>query len=419
MTAQVPPTLAHRMRRMTGRDPDEDERASTPLELLFDLTFVVAVGQAANQFSHLVAEGHVASGLIALTIATFAVTWAWINFSWFASAFDTDDWVFRIVTMVQMVGVCIVALGLPNLFRSIDEGGHVDNRIVVLGYVVMRLAMVFNWVRAGRQAPELRRTCLTYAWAIAIAQAGWIAVAVVDMSLWPTLAVVVVLSVVECLGPWLAEHRGPATPWNAQHIAERYSLFAIIALGEGVVGTVAALSSAQDASGGAIGIDVVLVGSAGIGLTFGMWWTYFLLPSGRVLRARRHLGFPWGYANMALFGAIIATGAGLHVAALTLDGDAQVGPGGTVLSLAAPVGLYMVSVFALSRLLLGRGDAFHVWLLMGTLFVLGSAVWLAGRGAPMPVCLVVVALAPVVTVVGYETVGHRHISEVLVAIAAD
>lgn len=120
-------TLAHRLRRMSGRDPDEHGRASTPLELLFDLTFVVAVGQAANLFAHSVFEGHTWTGLIAFAIAVFAIVWAWINFSWFGSAFDTDDWVFRVVTMVQMVGVCIAALGLPALFHSIDEGGHVDN----------------------------------------------------------------------------------------------------------------------------------------------------------------------------------------------------------------------------------------------------------------------------------------------------
>ena len=146
-------TLAHRLRRMSGRDPDEHGRASTPLELLFDLTFVVAVGQAANLFAHSVFEGHTWTGLIAFAIAVFAIIWAWINFSWFASAFDTDDWVFRVVTMVQMVGVCIAALGLPALFHSIDEGGHVDNRVLVIGYVVMRLAMVSQWLRAARQSP--------------------------------------------------------------------------------------------------------------------------------------------------------------------------------------------------------------------------------------------------------------------------
>ncbi len=392
---------------MTGRDPHESGRASTPLELLFDLTFVVAVGQAANQLAHLVEEGHVGAGVIAFAFATFAVAWAWINFSWFASAFDTDDWVFRVVTMVQMVGVCIVALGLPNLFHSIDEGGHVDSRIVVAGYVVMRLAMVFNWLRAARQAPELRHTCLTYAKAIVIAQVGWIALAVVNLSLWPTLALVAVLNLVEFLGPWVAERSGAPTPWHAHHIAERYGLFAIIALGEGVVGTVAALSSAEEASGG-IGADVVLVGAAGIGLTFGMWWTYFMLPSGEMLHAKRHLGFRWGYGNILLFAAIIATGAGLHVAALGLNGESHLSAVGTVLSVAIPVATYMASVFVLYRILVQHTELFHIWLLLATVAVLAVAVGLAAAGVPVPVCLVVAALAPAVTVVGYETVGHQH-----------
>ena len=73
--------------------------------------------------------------------------------------------------MVQMVGVLILALGLPALFDSIDEGEHVDNGVIVAGYVVMRLAMVSQWLRAARQAPERRRGCLTYV-AYDLARAG-------------------------------------------------------------------------------------------------------------------------------------------------------------------------------------------------------------------------------------------------------
>jgi Bacterial low temperature requirement A protein (LtrA) len=124
---------AHRLRRMTGRDTGEEHRTATPLELLYDLTFVVAFGQAADQFAHLLAEGHVRSGLIAFGFGTFAICWAWINFSWFASAYDTDDWVFRLATMVQMVGVIIVALGLPQMFRAVDEGHSVGNSVAVAG----------------------------------------------------------------------------------------------------------------------------------------------------------------------------------------------------------------------------------------------------------------------------------------------
>ena len=392
---------------MTGRDPDEDGRTSTPLELLFDLTFVVAVGQAANLVAHGIFEGHTAPSLIAFAVAVFAIIWAWINFSWFASAFDTDDWVFRVVTMVQMVGVCIVALGLPNLFRSIDEGGHVNIRLVVVGYVIMRLAMVFQWLRAARQAPEHRASCLTYAGWIAVAQAGWVVLAILNLALLPTLLVIAALNFVEFLGPWRAEHIGHGTPWHVHHIAERYSLFAIIALGEGVVGTVAALASAEEASGG-ITVDVLLVGAAGIGLTFGMWWAYFAIPYGPLLEAHKSRSFGWGYGQVILLGSIIATGAGLHVAALRLEDETHIGSLGAVLSVAIPVNLFILAVFGLYTILTSDVDRHHVWYFVGTIVILAAAAVLAAVGVGMPVCLVVVALSLLVPVVGHESLGHRH-----------
>ena len=156
------PDLHHRVRRMAGRDPHEVHRAATPLELLFDLTFVVAFSQAANELSHYLAEDHLRTAIVGFCFAMFAVCWAWINFSWFASAFDTDDWIYRTATMVQMVGVIVLALGLPAMFASIDQGDTVDNRVMVLGYIVMRVAMVFQWARAAQQDPARRPACLTF-----------------------------------------------------------------------------------------------------------------------------------------------------------------------------------------------------------------------------------------------------------------
>jgi low temperature requirement protein LtrA len=146
---------------MGGRDPAESHRAATPLELLFDLTFVVAFGMAADELAHHLADDHVRAGLIGFGFGTFAITWAWTDFSWFASAYDTDDWVFRLTTMVQMVGVIVLALGPPDMFESIDEGATVDNRVMVAGYVVMRVAMVFQWLRAAKQDPARRPACVT------------------------------------------------------------------------------------------------------------------------------------------------------------------------------------------------------------------------------------------------------------------
>jgi low temperature requirement protein LtrA len=65
-------------------------------------------------------------------LASFGICWAWTNFTWFASAYDTDDWVFRIVTMVQMIGVLVLAIGVPRMFASIEHGEHLDTSIMVL-----------------------------------------------------------------------------------------------------------------------------------------------------------------------------------------------------------------------------------------------------------------------------------------------
>src|SRR5262245_18365321 len=118
---------SHHRRRFVGRDPTEAHRAATPLELLFDLTFVVAFGIAADELAHYLADGVTWSAIGAFAFAIFAVSWAWINYSWFASAYDTDDWVFRLATMVQMVGVIVLALGLEPAFASIVRGDVLNN----------------------------------------------------------------------------------------------------------------------------------------------------------------------------------------------------------------------------------------------------------------------------------------------------
>jgi low temperature requirement protein LtrA len=334
------------------------------------------------------------------------VCWAWINFSWFASAYDTDDWVYRLMTMLQMVGVIIMALGFPPMFASLEHGGHVDNRVMVAGYVVMRIALVGQWLRAASQDPDHRPACLTYVAAVTIAQAGWIASIFLHTSITMTFVVVALLIGVEFLGPLLAETRKGGTPWHAHHISERYGLLAIIALGEGVVGTVASLSAVVSAQGWTF--DAAFVVVAGVGLTFGMWWTYFVVPAAGLLHAYRERSFLFGYFHIVLYGAIVATGAGLHVAAYYIEHHSKLGSVETVLAVAVPVGAYILAVYVLYTLMLRTMDTFHVLLLMLTAAVLGVAVWLAAAGISMANCLLVVTLAPMVSVVGYELLGHRH-----------
>src|SRR5260221_7308171 len=167
--------IHHDSRRMRGRDPHETHRAATPLELLFDLTFATSFGLAASEVAPVLAEGHFIAGLVGFGFASFAICWAWINFSWFSSAYDTDDWVFRLVTMWQIIGVLVLAAGVPRMFASIEHSGHLDHSVMVLGYVLMRVALVFQWLPAAKDDPVRARVCSVYAATISIAQGGWVA----------------------------------------------------------------------------------------------------------------------------------------------------------------------------------------------------------------------------------------------------
>ncbi|GGT24593.1 hypothetical protein GCM10010271_30000 [Streptomyces kurssanovii] len=160
-----------------------------------------------------------------------------------------------------------------------------------------------------------------------IVQAGWIVVAFVHLPITAVFAAYGVLDAVELVLPVLAQRSAGGTPWHPHHVAERYGLFAIITLGEGVVGTVASSGDLLGGDGTHWTWNAIAVVIAGVGLTFGMWWTYFMTPFGDILAHRRGRGYLFGYGHIPVF-----------------------------------IGM----------------------------------------------CLLVVVLAPFVTVIGYETIGHRH-----------
>ena len=398
---------------MSGRDPHEENRVATPLELLFDLTFATCFSFAASQFAIEIAEGRYLAASLGFGFASFAICWAWINFSWFSSAYDTDDWLFRVATMVQMIGVLVLAVGLRPMFASIERGQRLDNSVMVLGYVIMRLALVSQWLRAAKEDPARRRTCLTYATTISVAQVGWVALIFVDLPLAGSLVLVAILLLIEFEGPVIAERKDGGTPWHAHHIVERHSLFALIAMGEGIVGTAAALSAVVEQQGWSL--DAALVGIAGVGLTFGMWWIYYMLPAAEVLERHRDRAFAWGYGQMLIVTAIVATGAGLHVAAYYIERKAVIGPLATVLSVTIPVAAYIVMSYATYYYLLRRFNRFVVWLLLGVAAVIVATVVAAQSGVDVAKCLVILILAPAIIVVGYERLGYRYQAEELSA----
>ena len=99
------------------RDPHEPHRVASPLELFFDLIFVVAIASAGAQCHHALIEGH-HNTLLGYVMAFGAIWWAWLNYTWYSSAYDNDDVVFRVLSFVIMTGALMLAAGIPSLFAA-------------------------------------------------------------------------------------------------------------------------------------------------------------------------------------------------------------------------------------------------------------------------------------------------------------
>ncbi|HEX3132310.1 MAG TPA: low temperature requirement protein A, partial [Planctomycetota bacterium] len=253
---------------MTARDPHEPHRVSTTLELLFDLCFVVAVAGAAAHLHHGIAAGHAAHAVGSFILVFFAVWWAWMNYTWFASAYDSDDVPYRLKTLGQMAGALVLAAGVPRAFE------HQDFSLVTVGYAIMRMMMIAQWLRAASGDPPRRATCRRYAFGIALCQLGWIAALALPPGWW--LAAWFVLAPAEVLVPVWAE-RLAMTTWHPHHIAERYGLMTIIVLGESVLSATVAIQRALEA--GHASMDLIWLSGGGLVLLFAMWWCYFELPT--------------------------------------------------------------------------------------------------------------------------------------------
>jgi low temperature requirement protein LtrA len=322
---------------MRARSIDESHRTASPLELLFDLTFVVAIATITAQFAHDIADDHGLAGLVPFLQVFFAIWWAWMNFTWFASSYDTDDVAYRLLTMVQMAGVLILAAGVP---AAVD---HADYLVVTLGYLVMRIGLVAQWLRAGIEDPAGRRTALRYAAGITTVQMGWLLrLVLAEMGALPPSALLPIfagLVAMELAVPLWAE-RTRATSWHPHHIAERYGLFTIILLGESVLavsrGVERALEPAKSSG------SLVIVAGSGLIVLFALWWLYFLAPTGEGLSDRRHRSYLWGYGHYGVFAALAALGAGLEVAVEQTGHDLQASPLTICYAVAVPLAAFLV-----------------------------------------------------------------------------
>ncbi|HEX5729707.1 low temperature requirement protein A [Microbacterium sp.] len=324
------------LRRMSSRDPSESHRVATPLELLFDLVFVVAVAQASQNLHHLISDHHVGQGVLSYLMVFFAIWWAWMNFTWFASAFDTDDWLYRVMTIVQMAGVLVLAAGIHVAMVDFDF------LLVTWGYVIMRLAMVGQWLRAAASDPIARSTALRFAIGISVVQVLWVArIYLLDEAaqFWSFF----VLVAAELAVPvWGESHR--RTNWHPHHIAERFGLFTLLLLGESLL---ASANAMIDALGEGEHIPELLALSAsGLVVTAGIWWLYFAREQHGRLGSFR-AGFTFGYLHYVIFAAAGAVSAGVEVEIDEITGHTEIPHEVAGLALTLPIALFVLSAWAI------------------------------------------------------------------------
>jgi len=320
---------------MVARSPHEVHRAATPLELFFDLVFVVAIAKAAAGLHHAVAELHAVEGLIGYLMVFFAIWWAWMAFTWFASAYDNDDVPYRLLVFVQIAGALLLAAGITAMFET-----RMPNVAVVGGYVIMRIALVVQWLRVSASDLERRSTARRYAVGIVILQTAWVGMLLIPQYWMAGFLVLVALDV--ALPVW-AERASP-TAWHPHHIAERYGLLTLIVLGESILSAHDAIQSALTAGAALSGLVSIIIG--GLLIVYSMWWVYFDRPVHDLLTSIQRAFF-WGYGHYFVFASAAAAGAGLAVAVDAATHTAKIGPVGAGMAVAVPVATYLLSLWVL------------------------------------------------------------------------
>ncbi|CAL9350617.1 hypothetical protein SUDANB176_00465 [Streptomyces sp. enrichment culture] len=324
-------------RPMLARRAGEEHRTATALELFFDLCFVAAVAQAASAFEHELAEGHLGHGLLGYALVFFAIWWAWMNFTWFASAYDTDDVPYRLLTLVQITGALVMAAGAAQALE------HDDFTVITWGYVVMRLAMVTQWLRAAHTDLERRRSCLRYAVGVFVLELGWLARLALPHD--GGVASFVVLALGELAVPVWAE-RAARTTWHPHHIAERYGLFTLIVLGESITAATLAVRTALDADAELGSVLVLALG--GVLTGFALWWLYFAQDAPRRL-STLSTAVLWGYGHYAVFSSAAAVGAGLALNVGHDTGHGTLTDRQAAAAYTVPVAVFVACVWFLHR----------------------------------------------------------------------
>ena len=355
------------------RELDVGERRSTWLELFFDLCFVAAVAAlAASLHDHPTWDGLARFGLLFVP-----VWWAWMEFTWFATAFDNDDVFFRVAMFTGMLGVIVVAATIGQVPAEGLDG-------FVLAYAGLQFIVAALFARSVPAAGAARGFAVRYAVGDLAGGLIWLASLAVapPARYWVWVLAMVVLMT----APPLAVRAFAESAFDSRHIPERYGLFTIIVLGESVVAVVAGLAGKHVTPAAAA------TGVLAFALATAIWWLYFefVRPVG-LSRQRPGAAFFWGYGHLAVYAGIAAASVGAEIAVESAaSGEALTGParamlaGGLAAFLLATVAIHAVGTRA--------------WgLVLGTRTLTAAVVAaLAVAGAGLPPLPFTIALTAVV-----------------------
>jgi low temperature requirement protein LtrA len=229
------------------------EERVTPLELFFDLVFVLAITQCTALMAHDPTWEGIARGVLVLGL----MWWAWTGYAWLTSVVEPEEGAVRLVMFAAMAGLLVVSLCVPGAFG--DEA-----TLFALAYAVVRFSQIGLFILASRDFPELRHSVWGLAGGTAVG-CGLLLVGSffdteVQFVIW---SIALVLDVAE---PYFFGSEG----WKLQpsHFAERHGLIVIIALGESIVAIGAGASVAVDTG-------VVVAAVLGIVIASALWWLYF------------------------------------------------------------------------------------------------------------------------------------------------
>jgi low temperature requirement protein LtrA len=241
-----------------------DEERVTPLELFFDLVFVLAI----TQCTALMADEPTWTGLGRGLVVLAVLWWSWVAYAWLTSVLDPEEGAVRLVMFAAMAALLVAALCVPQAFGDLGL-------TFALAYGVVRAAHIGLYVIASRDDPGLRRSVLGLAVGTGVGVGLLVVASFFDG--WPQGLIWLAAIVLDVAEPLLFGTEG----WELVpgHFAERHGLIIIIALGESIVAIGVGAEGDVDAG-------IILAACLGIAVAAALWWAYFDVVA---VVASRHL----------------------------------------------------------------------------------------------------------------------------------